>query len=353
MEIDQTMPDFDQLHYQSKVLTELKYIIQTKKIPNALLFSGKENTKRKEAAFLFAKGCNCLNGTSLGCNDCRACRKIDSQSHPDMLCVNLQKGKKIISISQIRELGSAIASRPNEARFRMVLILNADRMNPQAQNALLKMLEEPPEKTFFILIVNTMSLLLPTIISRCRKIRFKPLTDKLIEQLLINEFKVDRQWAHIASGTADSDLKKALMYLNLNPENETTKAIDWIKKRQWLLDSLASVIKAQTPGSISKGLMLAQALAVYPDLIFDSIAIMKTFFRDLMIFRLHPKKIVNLDFFDTFTDINQMVPTHQFFEWIKDLYETEKRIMSNSTMRLTLDRFFLKMIMNKGKLIYD
>ncbi|MBU1343632.1 MAG: DNA polymerase III subunit delta' [Proteobacteria bacterium] len=339
MSIDQTMSDFDQLQYQAKAVTELTHIIQTNKIPNALLFSGNENTGKKEAAFFFAKGCNCLSDRQIACGNCKACRKIAAQSHPDILCINIEKGKKIISISQIREMGLAISSRPNEAKFRMVLILNSDLMNNQAQNALLKLLEEPPEKTFFILTATSISLLLPTIISRCRKIRFRPLTDALIKERLINKFMVDGQQAHIAAKTADSDLKKALIYLNLDDE---TKDVDWIKKRQWLLDTLASIITTDTNKSISKGLMLSQQLSCDPDHIDNAFSIMTTFFRDLMIFKLHPKKIVNLDFFDTFTDINQVVPSHKFFDWVKELYETQKRIASNSTLRLTLDRFFLK-----------
>ncbi len=344
------MSDFDQEQYQATVFLELTHIIQTKKIPNALLFFGNENTGRKKAAFFFAKGCNCLAKTPPACNHCKSCRKIDAQSHPDILCIDLQEGKKIISISQIREMGLTISSRPNEARFRMVLILNADLMNIQAQNALLKLLEEPPEKTFFILIANKTSLLLPTIISRCRKIKFKPLSDKLIEQYLINNFNIDRTFSHIASKTADSDMKKAMMYSNLDDE---AKEVDWIKRRLWLLDSLADIITTDTTACISKGLMLSQKLSLDPGLMDDTIAIMKTFFRDLMIFKVHPKKIVNLDFFDTFADINRMVRSNKFLEWTKDLYETEKRLTSNCSPRLTLDRFFLKIVTNKGNGIYD
>ena len=352
MVIDQTMSDFDQMQYQAETVSELTIIIQAKKIPNALLFFGNENTGRKKAAFFFAKGCNCLKGTGLACNDCKSCRKINAKSHPDILSINPLKDKKIISISQIREMGLAISSRPNEAKFRMVLILNADLMNIQAQNALLKMLEEPPEKTFFILIASKISLFLPTIISRCRKIRFKPLTNEFIEQYLINEFKTDKQMAAIASKTADSDLRKAMMYLNLTLDDKAKK-IDWIKKRKWLLKTLAGIIQADTNHDISKGLMLSQKLSLYPDLIDDAIAIMKTFFRDLMVFKFHPKKIVNLDFSDAIIDISQMAGTKKKCEWIKDLYETEKRLAANCTLRLTLDRFFLKIITNKGKLIYD
>jgi DNA polymerase-3 subunit delta' len=350
MAIDQTMSDFDQMQYQSKVLIELRYITQTKKIPNALLFFGNKNTGRKEAAFLFAKECNCLSEVvDSNCN-CRSCKKIDANTHPDILYVDIKKDKKVISISQIRKMALAVALRPNEARSRMVLILNADYMNPQAQNALLKLLEEPPEKTFFILIAENVSQLLATILSRCRKIRFKPLNDTLIEQHLINNYNIDQPMAYIAARTSDSDLKKAKTYLNLDKDS---KDINWIKRREWLLDSLSGMINSDRERSISKGIFLSQRLSLEPELINDTLGIMKTFFRDLMIFKHHPKKIVNHDFFDIFAEINRTITSDIFCEWIKDLYKTEKRVASNSTLRLTLDKFFLKIVTNKGKQIYD
>ena len=316
-----------------------------------LFFSqGMKIPAKKKPPFFFAKGCNCLSNEQIACNTCKPCNKISAKAHPDIHCIDLQKDKKIISISQIREMGLTISSRPNEAKFRMVLIQTADLMNIQAQNALLKMLEEPPEKTFFILIAVKTSFLLPTIISRCRIIRFKPLTDKLIVQYLINEFKIDRQTAIIASKTADSDIKRAMIYLNLDPDYENQ---NWIKRRKWLLNTLADIIKTQTHDCISKGLMLSQKLSADPDLVNDSISIMKIFFRDLIIFQFNPKKIVNLDFFDVFADISQRIEIKKISEWIKELYKTEKRLTANSTLRLTLDRFFLTIVIHKGKLIYD
>jgi DNA polymerase-3 subunit delta' len=344
------MSDFDQMQYQAKTVLELTHIIQTDKIPNALLFSGNENTGKRQAARLFAKGCNCLKRTGIACNDCRSCRKIDADAHPDILTVCLGPDKRLISISQIREMGMRLASRPNEAEFRMVLILTADLMNIQAQNALLKLLEEPPEKTFFILTASKTSKLLPTIISRCRTIRFKPLTDTLIAQILVNEFKVAPEAAHTASKTADCDLKKAMTFLNLD---EAGRRIDWINRRKYCISALAGMIKAEVPDCLSKALILSQKLSRDPDLVDDTMSILKTFFRDLMIFTLHPEKIVNLDFFDAFADINKKYPhkmtsSHLFFEWLEDLYEMEKRLAANSGLRLALDRFFLKIVTCKG-----
>lgn len=347
MGIDQPASDFDQMQYQSEAFLELTHIVQTKKIPNALLFYGLENTGRKEAAILFAKGCNCKIGTELFCHTCTSCRKIDNNSHPDMIFIEPPAGKNIITISRIREVGGILSSRPNEAKYRMVLISKADAMNTQAQNALLKMLEEPPENTFFILLAVKPDLLLATIISRCRKIRFKSMSNKAIAKRLISEFQTDPELAHIVSETVGSDFKKILVCLNLNNEKESCEkeGFNWVKRRKWLLETLVDIIKTDKK-DLSKGFMLSQKLCLDPGFINDALAIIKTFFRDLMIFPIFPEKIVNLDFFDSFSHITQMVQKDHFFEWSKYLYESEKKIEANCTLRLILDSFFLKIAGN-------
>ncbi|MBU1196007.1 MAG: DNA polymerase III subunit delta' [Proteobacteria bacterium] len=345
MGIDQTMSDFDQIHYQTSELQLLARIIQTQKIPNALLFCGRVNTGKKQAAFLFAKGCNCLEEKNLGCQSCDACRKIDGLIHPDMLCLDLEKDKKNISIAQIRQMGENIRTKPNEAKFRMVLILNSDKMNMQAQNALLKMLEEPPGKTFFILTATDESKLLPTIHSRCQSIRFKPLSETDLEHYLKNNFNIDPVLCHIASKIAGSDPEKAKMFAGI--QNDALP-VDWIKKRRWLLAALVSTVRSSRPQAVGKGLMLSAYLSGHPDLLDDSMVMIKTFFRDLMIFTFHPKKIVNLDFYDSFNDISQKFSHPVFVKWNEEWMQAENRVTSNSSVRLTLDRFFLKMIASKG-----
>lgn len=260
-----------------------------------------------------------------------------------MIIIDPPSGKNIITISLIRELGSILASRPNEANYRMVLISKADAMNPQAQNALLKMLEEPPENTFFILMAVKTDLLLSTIISRCRKIRFKPLSSKVIAQRLISKFQTDPELARIVSETIDSDFEKILSCLNPSGEKE---GIPWIKKRKWLLDTLVDILK-NGKNDISKGFMLSHKLSHEPDFINDALSIMKTFFRDLMIFDISPEKIVNIDFFDSFSHISRIANRDSIFEWLHQLYESEKKIEANCTLRLILDSFFLKIAEDK------
>lgn len=349
MVFDQTMSDFDQKIIQDRAFKQILDIAQSQKIPNALLFLGDQGTQRKKAALLFTKLLNCLEEIPSNTCTCRSCRKIDANSHPDIIQIDLINTKKSITIDQIREISIAISGKPNEARYRLVLISEADLMNVQAQNALLKMLEEPPEKTFFILMAQKIYLLLPTIISRCRKIRFKPLSEKFIEEYLTNEHGISLDSARIAARTAGSELNTAMVLLNLDTDSIK---VDWIARRRWLLEMLAQLIKINT-NNLSSCFILAQRLSLDPDLINKTITVMITFFRDLTIYRFDPEKIVNLDFSDTFADISQTVAPSFFFQCLKELYNVEKKLSANSALRLTLEDFFLKLICSKGKLIYD
>ncbi len=341
MSIDQKRIDFDQKIAPSQTASELTTLIQAGRIPNALIFMGNNGMGKEQAAFDFAKACNCRAESSRPCNRCLSCKKIDARMHPDMIQISLKDKKKIISISQIREMTLKISVKPHEALFRMVLILEGDLMNLQAQNALLKVLEEPPENTFFILTVTQVSPLLPTIRSRCRQIRFKPIGWQTLQQHLLDHHGVDPRAAAIAAQTTGSDLKKAMRFLNLDPETGEGPGQDWVKRRSWIIHQLKDLVSA--PNQILKGLEFSQKLSLDPDLVLDTMAIIRTLLRDLCLFPYTPEKIVNLDFFDIIKDISSRYDDNTFLGWTKELHETEKRLASNSSIRLTLDQFFLKL----------
>lgn len=327
----------------SAPLSELHHIVQTAKIPNALLFSGAKGTGKKEAAMEFVKTCNCVSTSSRPCSTCPSCKKIDSGMHPDMIFMGPAENKKIISIAQIREMGQRISARPNEAKYRMVCIKDADMMNVQAQNGLLKVLEEPPDKTFFVLLATHTAPLLPTILSRCRKFNFHPVSTDRIRQILTSQYDLDDKTAHIISGTSGSDLEKAIEYAG-KAQDDT---FNWQAFRQWLINGLLDLIKGSRQVRISKSIVLSQKLTIQPDRLNDAMPIIRTVLRDLCIFKYTPDQIVNLDFFDTFNDISGMHVYPTFLEWLTYFCDTEKRLASNSGQRLTLDSFFLKLSLSE------
>ncbi len=339
------MPTPDQKGTIPAVNPELHQIIKTRKIPNALLFTGPTGTGKTEAAFVFAMGVNCLGPKqNAPCRECRSCKKILDRMHPDIIQVQSEEKKKNIAISQIRDMGMQISTRPNEARHRMILIHRAEQMNVQAQNALLKLLEEPPENTFFILLTPDASQLLDTIRSRCRTFRFKPLTGTGLTQYLAQHHGVSLEQAAIAAGTAGSDQDQAARLLHSDPD----QGVDWIHRRQWIIKELTALMKPRPQPPVARALAFSQKLVAQPDATLDSLAVIQSVFRDLMVLPLGVKKIVNLDFFDTFTDISQIIEYDRILKWMDHLYETEKRLTSNASPRLTFDRFFLGICLDEG-----
>lgn len=144
---------------------------------HAYLFTGPEGAGKFSAAFAFARALLCEKGGEDACGACGACVKT-AAAHPDIIVtrpeVREKKVKEEIDIAAVREIIRAVGYRPYEARRKVLIIDGADGMNTTAQNAFLKTLEEPPGDTVIILAAVNARKLLPTIISRCRMVRFNP-----------------------------------------------------------------------------------------------------------------------------------------------------------------------------------
>jgi len=158
-------------------------------LPHAYLFEGSDGIGKRRTALEFAKALNCersgQNGFNDACDECPACRRVNSSNHPDV--VQVAASGVFIKIEQIREVQAAIFLKPFMGRKKVYLIDEADRMNQEAANCFLKTLEEPPENSLLILITSRSFALLPTIVSRCQRLRFQPLTSVEVEQYLTSK----------------------------------------------------------------------------------------------------------------------------------------------------------------------
>ncbi len=164
-------------------------LLQTGLLPHAYLFEGPDGIGKRRMALEFAKALNCersgRDGFNDACDQCPACRRVNSGNHPDV--VQVTASGAFIKIEQIREAQAAIFLKPYMGRKKVYLIDEADRMNQEAANCFLKTLEEPPADSILILITSRPFALLPTIVSRCQRLRFLPLTSAQIEQYLISK----------------------------------------------------------------------------------------------------------------------------------------------------------------------
>ena len=373
---------FDSINGQKDAVFMLKRILQTGNIPNALLFTGNRDTGRKKAALFFAMAINCIghdagsehlsgkNQHSVNkgqtrdkiplkeslyrdepCYKCISCKKILSGMHPDIMTISPEKDR--IKIPQIRKINANLTTKPNEAAMRMVLIEDAEKMNREAGNALLKILEEPPDKTFFILISENCADMLPTILSRCRQIKFIQIPCKIIESKLIENYGIDPVTASIAARYSNGSIEKAIMFTGINKQANTDQnkdrlksTPDWVKKRKWLIGEVSHMIidKCKDRKHASFALAMAEKISSEPDHIKDTVFVLKTWLRDLAVYRYSPDKITNHDFSLLLKDITKRVSVPQIISWFKELNTAENRIKSNTSVKLALECFFLKLI---------
>jgi DNA polymerase III delta' subunit len=146
---------------------------ERERLHGAYLFYGPRGTGKLREAVALAKSLNCLSSKQPGgdaCDLCLSCKKIEGSNHPDVRIVGPEDGE--IRIDQIRNLQGDIFFKPLEGRKKVYILTEADRMTTQTANAFLKTLEEPPEGVHFILITEESHSLLPTLLSRCQKVRF-------------------------------------------------------------------------------------------------------------------------------------------------------------------------------------
>ncbi|MBT3182264.1 MAG: DNA polymerase III subunit delta', partial [Deltaproteobacteria bacterium] len=158
-------------------IEQLRKAIESKRLPNAYLFVGPKGVGKRLVADCLALSLACLNnkGTWGACGECAGCIKSTNGNHPDQLLV--EPSGENIKIDQIRELQSDLRFHSMESAKKIAIVDDADRMTESASNSLLKVLEEPPESTHFVLVSSMSHGLLPTIRSRSQAISFSPLRD--------------------------------------------------------------------------------------------------------------------------------------------------------------------------------
>lgn len=187
---------------QPYAVTLLLKSIQKQRLSHAYLFEGNRGTGKMAVAMQLAKTLFCLENEGVEpCHECRNCKRIASNNHPDVRILSPEEGKQI-TIEQIDFLLKEIAYRGSESERRLFIIEHADRMTQVAANRLLKFIEEPSEKETVIFITEQRQQILPTIVSRCQTISFKPLPKKELREQL-EEHGITQPLARLVSTLTD------------------------------------------------------------------------------------------------------------------------------------------------------
>jgi DNA polymerase-3 subunit delta' len=232
------MPFRDVIGHRSTIRL-LARAIKHNTLPPSLLFAGPRGVGKQRTASAVAQALNCTQPISSAdlevdaCGKCASCLRIGRSVHADV--IRVEPGESgTIKVEQVRDVIDRSGFRPFEGRKRVVIVDEADAMVPAAQNALLKTLEEPPSASVFILISAMPDSLLPTVRSRCPVLRFGPLTNAEVVDVLITQHEYSPAEANASAAESDGSVGRAL-------ESQSVDLVEARADAQRLLEHAARV----------------------------------------------------------------------------------------------------------------
>ena len=201
---------FEEILGNEMVKDHFKKAIANHKISHAYILTGEAGMGRKSIANAFAMTLLCEKGGSEPCMSCHSCKQVMSGNHPDLIYVTHEKPGSI-GVDDVREqINDTIMIRPYSSYYKIYIVDEAEKMTVQAQNALLKTIEEPPSYAVIILITTNQEAFLPTILSRCVQMKLKPLKDFTIKSYLTQNLHIPEKDADICAAFARGNLGKAI-----------------------------------------------------------------------------------------------------------------------------------------------
>ncbi len=204
------MQSFAQVIGQSSIKEHIKKSLETRKISHAYIFYGERGSGKKTLANLFARALQCEAGGTEPCNMCQSCKQALNRNQPDIVYVQHEK-PSVISVDEIRkQVNGDVGIKPYSSDRKIYIIDEAEKMNVQAQNALLKTLEEPPAYAVIMLLTTNLEALLQTIRSRCVTLTMKPVLDIELQKYLMRTAQVPDYKASVCAAFARGNVGRAL-----------------------------------------------------------------------------------------------------------------------------------------------
>ena len=216
------MKHFGQIIGHSEVIEHLQKGIRENKVSHAYIFAGEKGSGKKTMAEIFATTLQCQGRGEVACGTCQSCMQAESGNQPDIKWVTHEKAS--IGVDDVRnQVNQDIAIKPYSSPYKIYIIPDGEKMTEQAQNALLKTIEEPPEYAVVILLTDNVNSFLPTILSRCVTLQFKPVAPKLIKKYLMEKLSVPDYLAELSANFCQGNVGKGIRYASSEEFSEIKK----------------------------------------------------------------------------------------------------------------------------------
>ncbi|SEW45631.1 DNA polymerase III subunit delta' [[Clostridium] fimetarium] len=326
------MNDFSEILGHDKIKEHLQNAIKLNKVSHAYIFNGESGAGKKSLAKVFSKTLQCEAKGDNPCNECHSCKQAESGNQPDIIWVSHEKPTSI-GVEDIREqvIGD-IQIKPYSSKYKIYIIDEAEKLTLQAQNALLKTIEEPPAYGIIILLTTNADTFLQTILSRCVQLDLKPVRDEVIQNYLIKNYQVPDYQARFAVAFAQGRIGRAVSIVNSK---------DFMEMKEHALH----VLKYSNEMTVSELIDAVKYVNNYKNNINDYIDLMAMWFRDVLIFK--STNDANLLIFkDELTRIKKQAEKSSY-EGLEDIIDSmdkaKLRLKANVNFDLTLELMFLTM----------
>lgn len=326
------MLSFHDIIGHEQIKEHFQKAIESHKVSHAYILTGEAGMGRKSLANAFALTLLCEKGKSEPCMECHACKQVLSGNHPDLIYLTHEKPNSI-GVDDIREqINDTIMVRPYSSYYKVYIVDEAEKMTPQAQNALLKTIEEPPSYAIIILLTTNQEAFLPTILSRCVQLKLKPLKDFVVKSYLVGTMEVPEADADVYAAFARGNLGKAISIAS----SEDFKLLH--QEVLHLLKHIKSMDISELLDYIRK--LKEESLDIYECLDF-----MQIWYRDVLLYKV-TRDINLLIFKDEYRTINDISKNSGYDGLEKVLEAIDKaklRLDANVNMELAMELMLLVM----------
>ena len=311
----------------------LKYIssaVENNRVSHAYILNGERGSGKKMLANLFAMTLLCETGDNEPCGKCHSCKQAESGNHPDIIRVTHEKPNSI-SVDDIRtQVNNTVDIKPYQGPYKVYIIPQADMMTPQAQNAILKTIEEPPSYAVFLLLTENAETLLPTIRSRCVMMKLRNIKDQLVKKYLMEQLEVPDYKADVCVAFAQGNMGKAIMLANSEYFNEIKEEV------VHLLRNIDEMTVPDLMEAVKRCMIYKMEISDYLDMI-------AIWYRDVLIYKA-TRSVDRVVFSDQMKYIRERAKksSYEGIENILDSLEKAKaRMKANVNFELTMELLLL------------
>lgn len=324
------MAKFTDIIGQEQLKEHLQNAISMNKVSHAYIINGERSSGKEFIAKVFAAALQCEEGGVEPCGECHSCKQALSGNQPDIIFVSHDK-PNTIGVEDIRaQINNDIAIKPYSSPRKVYIMNEGEKMTVQAQNALLKTLEEPPEYAVILILTANVDSLLPTILSRCVVLNMKPVPDNKVKKYLMEDLAVPDYKANICVAFARGNIGKAKM-LATSEEFEKVK------------EEAVTLVKYINDMEISEIVKAIKKISEYKFDVTDYLDILSVWYRDVLLFKA-TKDANSLIFKDEIQYIRKVADrsTYEGIETIvKALQQAKRRLDANVNFDLTMELLLL------------